>query len=367
MKRHGRFVSLVVLTALAVAAPTVAADAARGRYRIELSDGSQWTAVGTPAVHGTVVTFHTANGALVGVPREMIVRLASTGEADVSASLIRSVAASPAAADGVAAGTAETYPVEALQPGDVVALGPLTEEGPTLAESTAAAASATAVGTPAVSPGAMGYGGYGGGVNPNLYVNPNGTLSRAPSFTDLALALAAQTPIASNGFPVMTNGSPTVIGPDGTPTLAPGVPGSATPAIGPNGTPVIGETGPTTFPQIGPNGTPVLAPAGQPGSAPVVSGPNGTPELTPNVATGSTPVVIGPNSTPVLAPAGQPGSVTAVIGPNGTPVMAPSGQTGSATVVIGPNGTPVASPMRGPAPSGPRGRGPAMSGGSRGR
>ena len=356
MKRPGVFVSSFVLGLLAIAADGFAAG--RARYRLELSDGSRWTAVDAPAVHGSVLTFHTTDGTLVGVPREMVARIASLGRPHIDASLIRSVAKAPTPVEDVADESTVIAP-ETLQPGDVVVLGPLTEIGPTLAEATAATAAVNATVAPAGAPAAYpGQFGYGGGVNPNLYVNPNGTLFRAPSSTDLALALAAQTPVGANGFPVTTNGSPTVIGPNGTPTLAPGVPGSATPAIGPNGTPVIGETG-TAFPPIGPNGTPVLAPGGQAGSAPVVIGPNGTPELSPTVPTASTPVVIGPNGTPVLAPGGQAGSTAMMIGPNGTPVLAPSGQPGSGSVVIGPNGTPAAAPMRSAAPAG--------HGGGRGR
>jgi hypothetical protein len=302
MKRHGGLVSLVMLGAFAVATPAVASGPSpRARYRIELSDGSRWTAVGSPAIHGSVLTFRTPNGTVMGVPREMIRRVESEGAAGVEAPVVRTLAAAPGPVEAAAAATEETFAVETLQPGDLVVLGPLTERGQTLAES--AAASAAGTGTPAAvsALAPMGVGGYGGAINPNLYVNPNGTLSRAPSSTDLALALA-QTTIDSNGFPLASNGSPTVIGPDGTPTLAPGVPGSAAPAIGPNGMPVIGETGTaSTFLPIGPNGTPVLAPTG---------------------AASSTAMVIGPNGTPVLAPAGQPGSGLVVIGPNGTPAAA---------------------------------------------
>ena len=101
-------------------------------------------------------------------------------------------------------------------------------------------------------------------VNANVPINPNNTLvgsdglARVPSSTDLSRAQAAQNPIGPNGFPVTGTGAPTVIGPDGTPTLAPGVAGSGTPVIGPNGTPVM-STGAAPV-QIGPNGTPVRRP-----------------------------------------------------------------------------------------------------------
>lgn len=390
MKRHGGLASLIVMAAFAAAAPAVAAvGSPRARYHIELSDGSRWTVVGSPEVHGSVLTFRTPDGTMMGVPREMIRRVESAGPTDVEAPVVRALEVAPGAVEATAVAT-ETSPVETLRPGDLVVLGPLTDHGQTLAESAAAPAASVGAGAAALAapPGAMGYGGYGGAINPNLYVNPNGTLSRAPSSTDLALALAAQPTVGSNGFPLTSNGSPTVIGPDGTPTLAPGVPGSGAPAIGPNGTPVIGETGSaTTFvpigpngtpvlassgqpgseqPVIGPNGTPVLAPAGQPAAQPVVIGPNGTPELAPNLAAGSTPVVIGPNGTPVLAPTGSASFTTTVIGANGTPVLAPAGQPGSASAIIGPNGTPAAAAMRGAAPSAPASvRGPG--GGGRGR
>ena len=71
MKRPGWLLSFLLLAAFAAASPAVAANRSpRARYRIELSDGSQWTVVGAPVVHGTVVTFRTPNGTLMGVPHQ---------------------------------------------------------------------------------------------------------------------------------------------------------------------------------------------------------------------------------------------------------------------------------------------------------
>jgi hypothetical protein len=334
---------LTLALSLAVAAPALAGGAARTRYAIELSDGRRIAAVDAPVVHGSVVTFRTADGNLTGVPREMVVRVASFDAAPISANTIRALQA-PRAAEPSADAT--VVAPQGLQPGEVLLLGPITDSSSSIAQQ-AAAAGAIGSGSANGGGGNAAYAGsYGGAVNPNavnpnLYIAPRGTVlgpdgvPRVLSSTDLQRAQAAQTPIGPNGFPVMNNGAPTVLGPNGTPTLAPGVPGSGTLATGPNGTPITGSTGSTgAFPPIGPNGTPVLAPNGQPGSV-----QPGQP--------GSAQPVIGPNGTPVLAPNGQPGSVQPgqpgsaqpVIGPNGTPVLAPNGQPGSAQPNSAPNGT----------------------------
>jgi hypothetical protein len=288
-----------------------------GGYRIELRDGTQIETRGYPVAHGSVWTFHSSNGALTGVPREMVVRIVPTDEGaepDVEVTA-RAVTTS-------SAGDLEAAPAP-LEPGELIEL-PSTGDGPA-AEPMA----------PAMTGGALaGAPGYGGLPNPyngnsvygtgNAYApgttRPNG-IPRVPSSTDLSRALSATTPAGSttsNGFPSMSTSSPTVIGPDGTPTL---------------------DAGASTQFAIGPNGTPVFVGSG--GAAPVTMiGPNGTPTLTPSRTPAAAGLVIGPNGTPVLAGAGQPGSAAPVIGPNGTPVMAPSGSPGSAFPALAPNGTP---------------------------
>jgi hypothetical protein len=266
------------------------------RYRIELVDGRQIVTADAPVQRGSVVTFRPyPAGALTGVPAEQVVRI-ERGE----------VATFPAQA---AESTIEPGEVRPLEPGEALDIGPTGEgiaRGP--AESPAPGATVASPQSPGVNPAY--YAGYGGALSPNgTLIGPDG-LARAASSTDLAQAMA-QTTTAPNGFPA--TGAPTVIGPNGTPTLAPGVAGSDVPVIGPNGTPVMSGTPQLT---IGPNGTPVLAP----GAAPIT----------------------GPNGTPVLVPSGQPGSAAPVIGPNGTPVLAPAGRPGSAAPSVAPNGFPSA-------------------------
>ena len=295
-----------------------------GRYRIELRDGTQIETRGYPVARGSVWTFRAASGlALSGVPREMVARIVpadedTVPEADVAA---RAVSAPPARGD------LEAAPAP-LEPGELIELAP-TGDGPA-----AEPKAPVSAGGAAVSVNVNGYGGYGGLPSPyngnSIYSSGNALppgaigsdgIPRALSSTDLSRALSATTPAgstASNGFPTVTTSSPTVIGPDGTPTLSSAA--STQFQIGPDGTPVLvgsGGTAPVTM--IGPNGTPVLAPSGTPGTA----GP-----------------VIGSNGTPVLAGSGQPGSSAPMIGPNGTPVLAPSGSPGAAFPVIGSNGTP---------------------------
>jgi hypothetical protein len=302
-----------MLAASAIFMTAVAAAGTRsGSYVIELSNGTRVIALDAPVSRGTVVTFQDASdGALTGVPAEMVVRIVKNDGNGRVASRSRPLVG--ARSDVVTVRPQTTV----LEPGEVLVLGP-TGEGiaPSMADAISGSENANTDASASSGMG-TGVGAYGGALNPNVVnprvavnpVNPNTTLvgtdglARVPSSTDLSRAQAAQTPVGPNGFPVSSNGATTIIGPNGTPTLAPGVPGSGTMAIGPNGTPVISSG--TTPTVIGPNGTPVTS--AQPGSA---------------------QPVIGPNGTPILAPPGQPGSAQPVIGPNGTPVTAPAGQPG---------------------------------------
>src|SRR5262245_20805893 len=293
------------LAAFFTATLTLAAGA---RYRIELADGQQIVASDIPVQRGSVLTFRPyPAGALTGIPAEQVVRI-EKGE-------VGTFPAEPAES------TIEPGEVRALEPGEALDIGP-TGEGISRGADEAPAGGAAAANpyVPGMNPAYYaGYGGaapgYGGTVSPNgTLIGPDG-LPRAASSTDIARALA-QTTTAPNGFPVTS--APTVIGPNGTPTLAPGVAGSDVPVIGPDGTPVMSGTPQLT---IGPNGTPVLVPSAAP--------------------------ITGPNGTPVLAPSGQPGSAAPVIGPNGTPILAPAGRPGSAAPSVAPNGFPSA-----PAPGG---------------
>jgi hypothetical protein len=299
------------------------AASATGRYRIEMKDGHQVETRGYPVARGSVWTFHESNGgALTGVPREMVARIVPDDEAAEDDTLVsaRAHAAPPTSAEG----DLEEAPVP-LEPGELIEL-PSTGDGPGAAPPSPAAAARAGVGAP------MNVNGYGGLPNPyngnSIFGTSNGLppgaigpdgMPRVLSSTDLSRALSATTPagsVGSNGFPTVAPTSPTMVGPDGTPTLGTGV--STQFVIGPDGTPVLAGSAATPT-AIGPNGTPTLAGAGQPG----FSGP-----------------AIGPNGTPVLAGAGQPGTAAPMIGPNGTPVLAPSGQPGSAFPTFGSNGTP---------------------------
>src|SRR5262245_14740771 len=221
--------SSLVLTGLVGCFAATLALAAGARYRIELADGRQILAAEAPVQRGSVVTFRPyPAGVLTGVPAEQVVRI-EKGE----------VATFPSEA---AESSIEPGEVRALEPGEALDIG-LTGEGISSGATEAPAGGAIA-GNPQ-GPGMNsayygGYGGapagYGGGVSPNgTLIGPDG-LPRAASSTDISRALA-QTTTAPNGFPV--TGAPTVIGPNGTPTLAPGVAGSNVPVIGPNGTPVM--------------------------------------------------------------------------------------------------------------------------------
>src|SRR5262245_42247210 len=214
------------------AATLALADGAR--YRIELADGRQIVTSGAPVQRGSVVTFRPyPAGLLTGIPAEQVVRI-DRGE----------VGTFPAETGEE---TIEPGEIRALEPGEALDVGPM---GEGIASSAPAAPTGGAIAPAPQYPGfnPAYYGGYGGAVNSsgNL-IGPDG-LPRAASSTDIARALA-QTTTAPNGFPV--TGSPTVIGPNGTPTLAPGVAGSNTPEIRPNGTPVMSGTPQLT---IRPNG-----------------------------------------------------------------------------------------------------------------
>ncbi|HKD19475.1 MAG TPA: hypothetical protein VKG23_16600 [Thermoanaerobaculia bacterium] len=322
----GRFLTLTLTLAVIAAslfflAAVGAAASVTGRYRIELRDGRQIETRGYPVARGSVWTFHESDGTLTGVPREMVARIVPADEgAEPEAEVSARAAVAPAAEDDL-----EEAPAP-LEPGDLIEL-PSTGDGPAAEPKASAAAGGAAPNGGLVN-------GYGGLPNPytgnsiygtgNAYApgttGPN--MPRVPSSTDLSRALSATTPagsVTSNGFPTLSTSSPTVIGPDGTPTLSTGA--STQFEIGPNGTPVlVGNGAAAPAPMLAPNGTAVLATSGQPGAA----GP-----------------AIGPNGTPVLAGAGQPGGAAPVIGPNGTPVLAPAGQPGSAAFpALAPNGTP---------------------------
>ncbi len=307
---------LLVGTCTFLAAAFAFGESAAHRYVLELSDGRRVSASDAPVVRGSVLTFRSPSGTLTGVPREMVVR--------VRGDEVRAADVLPAAGEREGTGLELEAAAPPLEPGELVILGPLAQPAP--AALPADANTAARGGGPAVSGGSFGVGspyanGVGGAtvIDSNLNgIGPDG-LPRVLSSTDLSRALAAPgtSPVAPNGFPA-TPSAPTVIGPDGTPTLAPSASETSMTVIGPNGTPAFASS---ATPVVGPNGTPVLAPAGQPGSAAPVIGPNGTPNLVPAGQPGSAAPVIGPNGTPVLAAPGRPGSGAASpsTAPNGTP------------------------------------------------
>ncbi len=284
--------SLVGVVCASLVAAFAFGESAVHRYVIELSDGRQVAAEGAPFVRGSILTFRSPSGTLTGVPREMVVRIRGDE--------LRAAEILPAADE--ASGLEVEPAAPPLEPGELVILGPLAQPAPAPIQPGASAAASVPTGNHG--------GGYGGGgvyangvggatvINPNLTgLGPDG-MPTVLSSTDLSRALAASgsSPVAPNGFPA-TSSAPTVIGPDGTPTLAPTSSETSMTVIGPNGTPSFASS---ATPVVGPNGTPVLAPAGQPGSA---------------------APVIGPNGTPVLAAPGRPGSGAASpsTAPNGTP------------------------------------------------
>src|SRR5262249_2829984 len=140
-----------------------------------------------------------------------------------------------------------------LSPGDIVYLGP-TGEGQTAAATGTAAYTQPAIPGGIYDPPNTALDGYGAAIPRN----PNGTPMTPTgngNASDLARALSGEPPTLSpNGFPTQP-GLVTVIGPNGTLTLAPaGTPGAV----------------PLT---IGPDGNPILSPPGAPGSVPPVIGP----------------------------------------------------------------------------------------------
>jgi hypothetical protein len=282
-----------------VIAGQVQASPARPRYRVDLAGGASVIALDVPVRHGTVYTFHDGeNGVLTGLPAEQVVEVEVLPMVD-----------SPVAHLGRRPSIEFPEFVRPLEPGEMLVIGP-TGDGALPAPDTTGAAAAGGQAQAAV-PGPNPYG-YGGYVAPTpRIVGPNG-VPTALSSTDLSQALASTT--APNGFPATTS-SPTTIGPNGTPTLSPGMPGSDLP-IGPNGFPQT-----FTPPVIGPDGLPVLAPSGTPSASQPVIGSNGTPVSAPAGAPGATQSQIGSNGTPILAPPGGPGTAGPSIGPNGFPTV----------------------------------------------
>lgn len=277
-----------------------AAQGAQSSYRVSLTGGATVMARDLPVQRGTILTFHQAsNGVLTGVPMESVVAVQVEG-----APRTRTIVSTPSRSLAVAS--------RPLQPGETLVIG---ATGDGVASPAGQAPSATPVPPSGANP-----------TNPALYggfpaTGPNGVATAASS-TDLSQALSSTT--GANGFPAAPVNSPTVIGPNGTPTLAPGMPGANT-AIGANGTPA---TPGVAQPAVGANGTPVLAPAGSPGVGQTTIGPNGTPVLAQPGTAGSAPAPIGPNGTPVLAPAGSPGATAPSTAPNGTPsAPAPGGHS----------------------------------------
>jgi len=296
---------------VALASIVTAPAFARTGYRVVLANGVTMVAADEPVRRGTILTFHQAtSGALTGIPAEQVTLV----ELDTAP-----VRPRPRARTTLTAIVPEV--VRPLEPGETLVIGATGEGLPMPASGQEHSAAAS----PNAGNGAVAYGGgspalYGGASVPlsggaNATMNgpgPNG-LPTAPSSTDLSQALASTT--GANGFPANPTSSPTTIGPNGTPTLSPGMPGANT-TIGPNGTPVTAGTAP---PMIGPSGTPVVPQTGSPNPASPNIGPNGTPTLAQPGTPGGTSPQIGPNGTPVLAPPGGPGSAQPNIGPNGTP------------------------------------------------
>ncbi|HEY1434374.1 MAG TPA: hypothetical protein VGG65_03310, partial [Thermoanaerobaculia bacterium] len=298
MKTHRFAASAVVVFGLALASPAESGS----HYRIELASGQSYLSMDAPVRRGTIYTFHQPGGSLIGLPAELVTNIAPAetagGTLETGARLSTRSSAPPA--------IVEKEVIRPLEPGETLELGP-TGDGIAMPQAGASGSSSTAAAPTGVGyAGATAPYGYGGATPANR--GPNG-IATALSSTDLAQALVSAT--AANGFPQTS--SPTTIGPDGLPTLAPGMPGASAP-IASNGTP-------QTFapPVIGPNGTPVFATAGTPGASAPVIGSNGVPILAPQGAPGAGPVVIGSNGTPVLAPAGGPGFAAPIIGSNGTP------------------------------------------------
>jgi len=240
--------SILTVCSLLLAAATAVA-AVTAPYRIQFRDGRQVLAKDRPVRSGSVLLFHPyPRGVLTGVPIELV--------ATVNAAL--------------AAGVSQTATVQVLNPGDVVILGP-TGEGQissgTEKVTAPAPGSATIPGgvyDPRMPIYGGNYGQPGGAARGNLTGLPSGDLARAQS----GPPPTAQSPFAPNGFPANPAAPTTVIGPNGTPVMAPsGAPGSQQPVIGPNGTPILAPPGApgSTAPPVGPNGYP--APTNPSGSS----------------------------------------------------------------------------------------------------
>jgi hypothetical protein len=290
MKKMSRFA--VVGSALLFSSIGAVAKGAQPGYRVFLAGGATVMARDVPVQRGTILTFHQAsNGVLTGVPIEAVVSV-QVDAAPRTRTIVSTVSTPSRSLDVV------SHP---LEPGQTLVIG-ATGDGVPAQGSNATAGLPPSGGNP---------------TNPALYggfpaTGPNGVATAASS-TDLSQALSSTT--GANGFPSAPANSPTVIGPNGTPTLAPGMPGANT-TIGANGTPVVPGV---PQPAVGANGTPVLAPASSPGAGQTTIGPNGTPVLASPGTPGSAPAPIGSNGTPVLAPAGSPGAAAPSTAPNGTP------------------------------------------------
>ncbi len=233
--------ALIACSLLLAAAGALAA--ATAPYRINLRDGRQLLARDRPVRSGTVLLFHAyPRGVLTGVPIEMV--------AGVNAALTVGVTENPA--------------IKVLNPGDVVILGPTGEgQPPVQAVVTAPSAPGSATIPGGVYDPRMPI--YGGGpYNPRGAFNAPRNVTTTTPAGDLARAQSAppptaESPFAPNGYPATPGTAAPVIGPNGTPVLAPsGAPGSRPPVIGPNGTPVLAPPGApgSTQPPVSPNGYP---------------------------------------------------------------------------------------------------------------
>jgi hypothetical protein len=276
--------------------------AAHPLYRIELRNGSEVLSKDRPTHQGSILIFHAyPGGALTGVPDEEVLAVATASG--------KRRAFHRLALDQVVV-TPETP--HQLAPGEIVYLGPTGGE-PTVSETgTATAARPPSLPGGVYDPRMPIYGGYSG--RPTA---PNGAPAPGTS-GDLARAISASPPTAgvdANGFPT-TSAAAVPVDANGFPMT----PGTNATSVDENGFPM--SAGAAT-PVIGPDGTPVLAPNGSPGSASPAMGPNGTPVLAQPGAPGSAPPVIGPNGTPVLASPGAPGSTPPAVGPNGYPAAPP--------------------------------------------
>jgi len=289
---------LTLTSALCLLLVASSAQAAvRPHYRIDLKDGSEVFSRDRPALHGSVLVFHAyPGGALTGLPSEQVIEVSAVDRGSV---------------DQATAVAAEApHP---LAPGEIVYLGPTGGE-PTPSDTVSVAAPrAASIPGGVYDPRNPIYGGYSapGGAPPP---GTTGDLVRALSATPPTAGVdangfpttsAVATPVDANGFPLTPGTNATSVDENGFPMTA----GAATPVIGPDGTPVLAPNGApgSAAPTVGSNGTPVLAPPGAPGTAAPVIGPNGTPVLAPPGAPGSTPPTVGPNGYPAAPPPPAPG------------------------------------------------------------